>query len=95
MTRMQKKSLDTSPDEIRIFENGRVELANFDNVTIGQVGAQLVDPPQKYGGGSRSFGLPEAAIPCLVGSRRWRDMFGDLSIHYRPKFTGTVMSYSR
>lgn len=34
---MQKKSLDTSPDETRTFENGKIELANLSDVTIGRV----------------------------------------------------------
>ena len=33
--KMQKKSLD-SPDEIRSFEKGKVELVNFESVTIGR-----------------------------------------------------------
>ena len=32
---MQKKSLDTSPDEVRKFENGKIELATLGDVTIG------------------------------------------------------------
>jgi quercetin dioxygenase-like cupin family protein len=36
MSRMQKKNLDSSPDETRTFEKGKVELVNFDNVTIGR-----------------------------------------------------------
>ena len=35
-TRMQKKSLDSSPDETRTFEKGKVELANLGDVTIGR-----------------------------------------------------------
>lgn len=34
-TKMQKKSLN-SPDEVRAFEKGRIEIANLDNVTIGR-----------------------------------------------------------
>lgn len=34
---MQKKSLDSSPDETRTFENGKVELVNLGNITIGQI----------------------------------------------------------
>ena len=34
---MQKKSLNTSPDETRTFENGKIELANLSDVTIGRV----------------------------------------------------------
>jgi quercetin dioxygenase-like cupin family protein len=37
MAKMQKKSLDTSPDETRTFENGKIELANLSDVTIGRV----------------------------------------------------------
>ena len=33
---MQKKSLDSSPDETRKFENGRIELANLGDVVIGR-----------------------------------------------------------
>jgi hypothetical protein len=33
---MQKKSLDSSPDETQTFEKGKIELANFDDVTIGR-----------------------------------------------------------
>jgi hypothetical protein len=33
---MQKKSLDSSPDETRTFENGKIELANFGDVVIGR-----------------------------------------------------------
>jgi quercetin dioxygenase-like cupin family protein len=33
--KMQKKSLD-SPDETRLFEKGKVELVNFESVTIGR-----------------------------------------------------------
>jgi quercetin dioxygenase-like cupin family protein len=36
MARMQKKNLDSSPDETRTFEKGKVELVNFENVTIGR-----------------------------------------------------------
>ena len=36
-TKMQKKSLDSSPDETRIFEKGKIDLANFSgDVTIGR-----------------------------------------------------------
>jgi hypothetical protein len=35
MAKMQKKNLDTSPDEVRKFENGKIELANLGDVTIG------------------------------------------------------------
>jgi quercetin dioxygenase-like cupin family protein len=37
MTSMQKKSLDSSPDETRTFEKGKIELANLGDVTIGRV----------------------------------------------------------
>lgn len=35
--KMQKKNLDSSPDEIRTFEKGRVNVANFQNITIGKI----------------------------------------------------------
>ena len=41
MTKLQKKSLDSSPDETQVFENGKMELAKFDDVTIGRV---LLEP---------------------------------------------------
>ena len=34
--KMQKKSLDSSPDETRTFEKGKIELANFSDVTVGR-----------------------------------------------------------
>ena len=34
-SKMQKKSLN-SPDETRTFEKGKVELVNFETVTIGR-----------------------------------------------------------
>jgi hypothetical protein len=37
MLRLQKKNLDSSPDETQTSENGKMELAKFDNVTIGRV----------------------------------------------------------
>jgi hypothetical protein len=37
MAKLQKKNLDTSPDETQTFEDGKMELAKFDNVTIGRV----------------------------------------------------------
>jgi hypothetical protein len=37
MAKMQKKNLDTSPDETQTFEDGKMKLAKFDNVTIGRV----------------------------------------------------------
>ena len=33
---MHKKSLDSSPDETRTFEKGKIELANFGDVVIGR-----------------------------------------------------------
>ena len=33
---MHKKSLDSSPDETRTFEKGKIELANLDDVVIGR-----------------------------------------------------------
>jgi hypothetical protein len=33
---MQKKSLDSSPDETRTFENGKIEVANLGDVVIGR-----------------------------------------------------------
>ena len=33
---MQKKGLDSVPDETRTFEKGKIELANFDDITIGR-----------------------------------------------------------
>ena len=36
MAKMQKKNLDTSPDEVRRFENGKIDLANIGDVTIGR-----------------------------------------------------------
>jgi hypothetical protein len=36
MAKMQKKNLDTSPDEVRKFENGKIELATLGDVTIGR-----------------------------------------------------------
>jgi hypothetical protein len=35
-TKMQKKNLDSSPDETRTFEKGRIDLANLGEVTIGR-----------------------------------------------------------
>jgi hypothetical protein len=40
MAKLQKKSLDSSPDETQVFEDGKMELAKFDNVTIGRVLSQ-------------------------------------------------------
>jgi hypothetical protein len=36
MAKMQKKSLDTSPDETRTFEKGKIDLVNLGDVTIGR-----------------------------------------------------------
>ena len=36
MAKMQKKNLDTSPDERRSFEKGKIELANFGDIVIGR-----------------------------------------------------------
>jgi hypothetical protein len=36
IAKMQKTNLDTSSDEIRRFENGKIELANLGEVTIGR-----------------------------------------------------------
>jgi len=36
MAKMQKKNLDTSPDEVRKFDNGKIELATLCDVTIGR-----------------------------------------------------------
>ena len=33
---MQKKSLDSSPDETRTFEKGKIELAKLGDVTVGR-----------------------------------------------------------
>ena len=33
---MHKKSLDSSPDETRTFDKGKIELANFGDVVIGR-----------------------------------------------------------
>lgn len=35
-SKIQKKNLDSSPDETRKFEKGKVEIANFGNMTIGR-----------------------------------------------------------
>jgi hypothetical protein len=32
----EKKSLDSSPDETRTFEKGKIELANLGDITIGR-----------------------------------------------------------
>src|SRR5918992_5090423 len=34
--KFRKKSLDSSPDETRTFEKGKIELANLGDVTIGR-----------------------------------------------------------
>ena len=36
MASIQKKSLDSSPDETRTFEKGKIELAKLGDVTIGR-----------------------------------------------------------
>ncbi len=36
ITKIQKKSFDSSPDETRTFEKGKAELANLGNITIGR-----------------------------------------------------------
>ncbi len=35
MAKIQKKNLDSSPDDTREFEKGKVEIVNFGNMTIG------------------------------------------------------------
>ena len=35
-TKMQKKSLDYSPDETRTFDKGKIELANLGDVVVGR-----------------------------------------------------------
>ena len=35
-TKIQKKSLDSSPDETRTFEKGKIDIANLGDVTIGR-----------------------------------------------------------
>jgi hypothetical protein len=35
-SKIQKKNLDSSPDDTRDFEKGKVEIVNFGNVTIGR-----------------------------------------------------------
>ncbi len=34
--KMQKKNLDSSPDETRTFEKGKIDVANLGDVTIGR-----------------------------------------------------------
>jgi uncharacterized protein DUF861 len=34
--KMQKKNLDSLPDETRTFEKGKISLANFEDITIGR-----------------------------------------------------------
>jgi hypothetical protein len=34
--RMQKKSLDSLPDETRTLEKGKIDIANLGDVTIGR-----------------------------------------------------------
>jgi uncharacterized cupin superfamily protein len=36
MAKMQKKNLNTSPDEVRRFENGKIELVTLGDVTVGR-----------------------------------------------------------
>ena len=36
MAEIIKKNLNTAPDETRKFEKGKVDLATFDDVTIGR-----------------------------------------------------------
>jgi hypothetical protein len=33
---MKKKSLDSSPDETRTFEKGKIDLVNLGEITIGR-----------------------------------------------------------
>jgi hypothetical protein len=35
-SKIQKKNLDSSPDDTRTFEKGKVEIVNFGNMTIGR-----------------------------------------------------------
>ena len=42
MAKMQKKNLNTSPDETRTFEKGKIELANLGDVTIGRAKFQPI-----------------------------------------------------
>lgn len=35
-SKIQKKNLDSSPDDTRKFEKGKIEIVNFDNMTIGR-----------------------------------------------------------
>ena len=41
MASMHKKSLDSSPDETRTFEKGKIELAKLGNVVIGRATFEL------------------------------------------------------
>jgi hypothetical protein len=34
--KMQMKSLDSSPDETRTFEKGKIDVANLGDITIGK-----------------------------------------------------------
>jgi hypothetical protein len=34
--KMQKKSLDSSPDETRTFEKGKIDVANLGDITTGR-----------------------------------------------------------
>jgi hypothetical protein len=35
-TKVEKKSLDSLPDETRSFEKGKIDLANIGDITIGR-----------------------------------------------------------
>ena len=35
-SKIQKKNLDSSPDDTREFEKGKVEIVNFGDMTIGR-----------------------------------------------------------
>ncbi len=35
-SKMQKKNLDSSPDDTRTFEKGKVNIANFEDIAIGK-----------------------------------------------------------
>src|SRR4026208_1615671 len=71
-------------------------MGNFIPASVGGGGGGGAAEEAPSGGGKGGGGFS-----CLWGSRRWRairrwrDMFGDLSIHYSPKLTRTVMSCSR
>jgi mannose-6-phosphate isomerase-like protein (cupin superfamily) len=42
---MQSRNLDKNPDEVRKFTNGRIELANLGDATIGRV---ILEPGWKW-----------------------------------------------